>query len=128
MKHLRKPRVTRFVEAGVREASTIRTDGLSIYWHLGALGYEHESTTVGSHGDTATRTFPIVHVVISNLKRFVLGRHHATRGKHACRYVGEFMYRFNHRWIESDLFESLVDLCARCKVITYPQLKAAELR
>jgi transposase-like protein len=127
VRHLRKPRVTQFVEASVAPEATIRTDQLPIYRHLGALAYEHEGSKVGSHGDTATRLFPTVHTVISNLKRFVLGRHHATEGKHASRYLGEFTYRFNHRWWEANLFETLIDLCARSQVITYPQLKAAEL-
>jgi transcription elongation factor Elf1 len=128
VKTLHKTRVTRFVTATLAQGCRVRTDKLGGFQHLRTLGYDHEAVKVGTHSKIATKIFPQVHLLISNLKRFLLGRHHAIAGKHASRYVGEFTYRFNQRWREANLFDSLLKSCVRSKVITYPQLRLAELR
>lgn len=127
VKTLRKPRVTRFVTGAVAAGARVRSDKLGGFRHLSSLGYDHEQVKVGEHSRIATKVFPRVHLLISNLKRFLLGRHHAIAGKHAPRYLGEFAYRFNHRWNEAGLFRSLVKTCVQSQVVTYPQLCAAEL-
>jgi len=124
---LNKRSAERFARSRLDAHCGVRTDGLSIYRGLGALGYVHEAVTVGSHGTKAVTTFPWVHTVVSNLKRFILGRHHAIAGKHAVRYLGEFAYRLNRRAREANLFELLLDTCTKVAAITYPQLKAAEV-
>ncbi len=40
---------------------------------------------------------PWVHIVISNLKRFLLDTFHGVQGKHLQEYINEFCYRFNHK-------------------------------
>ena len=71
---------------------------------------------------------PGIRNVASNLERFILGRHHALAGKHAVRYLGEFAYRLNRRHQERNLFAMLLDTCTKVKAMTYPELKAAEVR
>lgn len=116
-----------FVRRRLVTGSCVRTDGLSIYRGLAALGYDHEAVRVGTHGTKAVTVFPWVHTLVSNLKRFVLGRHHAIAGKHAVRYLGEFAYRLNRRWQESELFAALLVTCTQVRAMTYPELKAAEV-
>ena len=128
VRHFRQGRVHAFAQARLNRDCTICSDGFVAFTGLSTMGYRHRSMKVGSNTDLGVRRFPLVHLVISNLKRFLLGRHHAIASKHAIRYVGEFLYRFNHRWQESDLFERLATACVRDSAITYPQLKAAELR
>lgn len=124
---LNKRSAERFARTRLDSRCRVRTDGLSVYQGLSTLGYEHEAVVVGSHGTKAVTAFPWVHTVVSNLKRFILGRHHAIAGKHAVRYLGEFAYRLNRRNRESDLFTLLLDTCTKVQAMTYPQLKAAEL-
>ena len=69
-----------------------------------------------------------VHTVVSNLERFILGRHHALAGKHAVRYLGEFAYRFNRRNQERNLFAMLLDTGTKDQAMTYPELELAEVR
>jgi transposase-like protein len=126
-RRLNKRSAESFAQTRLDGACRVRTDGLSIYQGLGALGYVHEAVVVGSHGRKAVTAFPWVHTLISNLKRFVLGRHHAIAGKHAVRYLGEFAYRLNRRCQESELFAVLLDTCAKVETITYSELKAAEV-
>jgi hypothetical protein len=45
-----------------------------------------------------------VHLMISNLKTWLLGRFHGVSRKYLPAYVAEFMYRFNRRRSPPDLF------------------------
>ena len=126
-RRLTKRNAEQFTQTRLNACCRVRTDGLSIYQGLGRLGYKHEAVVVGSHGTKAVTAFPWVHTVVSNLKRFILGRHHAIAGKHAVRYLGEFAYRLNRRCQESDLFAILLDTCTKVQAMTYPELKVAEV-
>jgi hypothetical protein len=70
------------------------------------------------------RFFPWVHIVLSNLKRFLLGTHHKPEAKHLPRYVAEFAYRFNRRGQEGSLFHRLTRACLSTNTITYKDLVA----
>jgi hypothetical protein len=128
IRNLRPARAAAFANARLAPGCHIRSDASSIFARLAEQGYRHESEKVGYDRNRAVRRFPLVHRVISNLKRFLLGRHHATAAKHAGRYVGEFVYRFNHRWQEADRFQRLLKRCIAQWPVTSPQLVAAELR
>jgi len=52
-----------------------------------------------------------VHVVISNLKRFLLGTYHGVSSSHLQEYLNEFCYRFNRRQWELQLPNRLLSLC-----------------
>jgi len=70
------------------------------------------------------RFFPWVHIVMSNLKRFLLGTHHKPEAKHLKRYLAEFSYRFNRRQQEGSLFHRLTRACLSTSTITYKELVA----
>lgn len=117
-----KPTVTSFVRDCLQPGCTIKTDAMGGFSHLSQLGHAHRCTPIGTDKANASKLLPTVHMLISNLKRFVLGRHHAIGGKHAGRYVGEFNYRFNQRRHESHLFATLFQTCVNTQVITYKEL------
>ena len=117
--------VNEFVWNCMTPGCTVRTDQMPSFGDLPRFGYQHEVLPHGSDPKQAHKRLPKVHMLISNLKRFILGRHHAIEGQHAERYLGEFNFRFNHRHQESNLFALLVQVCARARVITYPQLTSA---
>lgn len=126
VRNFRKPTVQRFVAACVAAGSQVKTDWMGGFAQLARLGYVHERRVQGRKRDAAA-TLPLVHRIISNLKRFLLGRHHAIAGKHAPRYLGEFRFRLNHRHEEAHLCELLIERCAKAQVITYPDLCRAEV-
>lgn len=128
VRQFRQHRVNAFAQARISRDCTVCSDRYVSLAGLANMGYRHRTEKAGSNSDRGVHLFPRVHLVISNLKRFILGRHHAIAAKHAVRYVGEFLYRFNHRWKEGDLFERLAKQCAATASITYPKLIAAELR
>lgn len=81
-----------FVCENVQEGSHIVTDGWDGYAKLKAAGYRHEVRLGGAE------LLPHVHLVISLLKRWLLGTHQgAVRPKQLQYYLEEFTFRFNRR-------------------------------
>lgn len=126
VRNFRKPTVRRFVTTCIAPGSRVKTDWMGGFAQLAGLGYEHDRLVQGRARGAAAK-LPLVHRIISNLKRFLLGRHHAIAGKHAQRYLGEFRFRLNYRHQEDHLCEKLIRLCIESQVITYPALCRAEV-
>ncbi len=99
-----------FVVSKIVPGSTIETDGLSVYRVLNGIDFIHEAY-VTENGSKAKELFPWVHLVIGNLKRFILGTHHHADPKYLRFYVSEYCYRLNRRFHEDDLFEHLMKAC-----------------
>ena len=92
-----------FIQEHINQGAHIRTDGWSGYQNLPTLGYEH--TAVNS------KELNIAHLVISLLKRWLLGTYQgAVSPIHLGYYLDEFTFRFNRRTSQSrgKLFYRLV--------------------
>ena len=122
VRNFRKPSVAAFAQACLQPGCTVKTDAMGGFHALTPLGHSHHRLTIGEDKSQASHLLPTVHMLISNLKRFLLGRHHAIGGKHAQRYLGEFNYRFNCRRQEASLFTTLIQTCITTQVITYSEL------
>lgn len=96
----RTPDLTRaslhgFIGQAVEPGSTVRTDGLNSY--LGLSGYMHDRQVQSAQPDGA-HLLPLVHRVVSLLKRWLLGTHQGAIGQdHLEYYLDEFTFRFNRR-------------------------------
>jgi transposase-like protein len=87
-----EPAVWEMVEPG----STVRTDGWRGYNRLAALGYQHR--VVHKTADLGENLLPLVNLVASLLKRWLLGTHQgAVRHSHLEYYLDEYTFRFNRR-------------------------------
>src|SRR5712692_1920501 len=64
--------LTGFVKATVEEGSTVLTDGWHSYSGLPAMGYQHKPEVEGKR-ERAVEILPLVHIVFSNLKTWLLG-------------------------------------------------------
>lgn len=73
-------------------------------------GYKHQKEIV--KGRNAHKVLKWTHILISNAKAFIQGTFHGVNKKHLQAYLDEFCYRFNRRWSENQLFDSLVTACA----------------
>jgi len=113
-----------FVDSRVKAGSTLWTDRFASYGGLSWRGFPHAAIPLRDDRDLMKRFLPWVHIVLSNLKRFLLGTHHKPQPKHLSRYVAEFAYRFNRRWKERSLFHRLTRACLSTNTITYKQLVA----
>jgi transposase-like protein len=71
---------------------------------------EHQSRPTPA--EKVDEWLPWVHIVIGNLKRFLLGTYHGVQGKYLQEYINEFCYRFNRRRWEPEIPARLLAACA----------------
>jgi transposase-like protein len=78
----------------VESGSCVETDGLPAYNGLAKAGYRHLVVRTDDREDL----LPQVHLVVSLLKRWLLGTHQgAVASSHLDYYLDEFTFRFNRR-------------------------------
>jgi transposase-like protein len=114
-----------FIIQAVEPGSTIVTDGWEGYNGLEAHGYTHEVRIMRSLGDSKNRLLPLVHRVVSLLKRWILGTHQgAVSPEHIDYYLDEFTFRFNRRTSQSrgKLFYRLLQHAMAVEPTTYGQI------
>lgn len=116
--------VRNFLREKIKLESALVTDRFASYTGLSARGFSHAAIPMRDDPEMARRFFPWVHIMLSNLKRFLLGTHHKPQAKHLGRYVAEFTYRLNGRWHEANLFAQLTQACLSTNTITYRDLVA----
>lgn len=116
--------VRALVDTQVKAGSTLWTDQFASYGGLSWRGFPHAAIPLGDDRNLTRRFFPWVHILLSNLKRFLLGTHHQPEPQHLNRYVAEFTYRFNRRWQERSLFHRLTRACLCTNPMTYKDLVA----
>ena len=93
---LTKSSLHSFITGSVEPGSIIVTDGLSAYG--GLEGYRHEPIVIGKKSQTASELLPRVHLVVSLLKRWIVGTlHGGIQANHLDYYLDEFTFRFNRR-------------------------------
>lgn len=91
-----------FVRDSVVPGSIVHTDGWLGYSPLESNGFRHQVTYLKGNKNTASELLPRVHLVISHLKRWLLGTHQgAVSHKHLDYYLDEFTFRFNRRRSQS---------------------------
>lgn len=113
-----------FVTKNVEKGSRIITDGWKGFSGVGKKGYEH---TVHNQklATTDEEMLPHVHLIVSLLKRWLLGTHQgAVDEKHLQAYLDEYVFRFNRRKSAQRglLFYRLLESAMRTKTITYNEL------
>lgn len=114
-----------FVKDCVETGSTVKTDGWNGYDGLESLGYLHEVAKIKGQKQEASEVFPNVHLIISLLKRWILGTHQGSVSKkHYGYYLDEFTFRFNRRTSASrgKLFYRLLENAVCIKPTTYGDL------
>jgi len=111
-----------FVVNNITLGSTVRTDGWIGYGGLRALGYAHEPVVVEGDPELLDSHLPMVHLVFSNLKTWLLGTHHGVSPQHLQAYLDEFVFRFNRRFYPMTAFNSALGLAAHRVPPTYEQV------
>jgi hypothetical protein len=88
-----------FVTENVAVGSTVRSDGWQCYERLNEFGYTHDPLVMGGDPAQAEQHLPMIHLVFSNLKTWILGTHHgAIEPQHLQAYLNEYVFRFNRRF------------------------------
>jgi transposase-like protein len=86
-----------FIKENIEPGSTVITDGWPSYASVGENGYNH---VVPSKFEVADENnlLPHVHMIISLLKRWLLGTHQgAVQEVHLQAYLDDYVFRFNRR-------------------------------
>jgi len=120
----------RFIQETVAPGSVIHTDGWKGYRKVRTLGYEHEVTILKGKKESASELLPRVHLVISLLKRWLMGTHQgAVSHKHLDYYLDEFTFRFNRRKSKNrgKLFYRLAQHAVSIEPVTLSTILHAEI-
>jgi len=113
-----------FVKENIDAGSNIRTDGWRGYNQLKKQGYNHSISIQGSN--IGGNPLPLVHMVASLLKRWLLGTHQgAVSHEHLEYYLDEFTFRFNRRTSKhrGKLFYRLLQNAVRVEPVPFSQIK-----
>ena len=114
-----------FVRESVASGSIVHTDGWLGYLPLNRSEYQHEVTYLKGNTKSASELLPRVHLVISHLKRWMMGTHQgAISHKHLDYYLDEFTFRFNRRRSKSrgKLFFRLAQQAVAVDPVTLQQI------
>jgi transposase-like protein len=112
-----------FVEDYIKPGAIVVTDGLKSYSFLEGMGFQHETCVMSSPptddiDGEAESNLEHVHLVVSLLKRWLLGTHQgAVTPHHLHSYLDEFAFRFNRRTSthRGKLFYRLMQQAAQAK-------------
>ena len=119
--------LTSFVHASVQpEESTVFTDAWGAYVTLRELGIDHRPHK-GGHGRQSVHLLPWAHTVFGNLKVWLRGTFHGVSPKHLQRYLDEFVFRFDRRWRETELFIRVLHRALDAAPFPYHQLTAERI-
>jgi hypothetical protein len=119
--------LTTFVRHNISPGAAVRSDGWQGYGDLTKMGYDHHPLVMDGDPEKAEAHLPMIHLVFSNLKTWVLGTHHGRiEPRHVQAYLNEYVFRFNRRFYPMTAFNSVLGLAARSTSPTYAQLYSGE--
>lgn len=119
--------LTDFVKENLALGATVRTDGWIGYQGLPEIGCRHEALALNGDPGKAEAHLPMIHLVFSNLKSWIMGTHHGRiEPKHLQAYLNEYVFRFNRRFYPMTAFNSILGIAARSVPPTYAQLYSGE--
>ena len=116
--------VEKFVMENVEPGSTVITDGWSGFSSLGTSGYTHV-VPKKFEVDDPENILPHVHMIVSLLKRWLLGTHQgAVQETHLQAYLDEYVFRFNRRKSANRglLFYRLLECAMQIHPVTQDEL------
>lgn len=119
--------VVSFVTDNITKEATLRTDAAPCYESLSGFGYIHDPLKIAGDPEKAQGHLPMIHLVFSNLKTWILGTHHGRIERHHLQaYLNEYVYRFNRRFYPMTGFNSVLGLAAHAASPTYEALYSGD--
>jgi len=105
------------------EETVLHTDGFGAYYGFPKAGVRTKQQIQGNPR-RAGEILPWVHRVFGNLKNWIRGTFHGVSRKHMQCYLDEFVYRFDRRWREVEVFEFVLQRALRGDPLPYHRLVA----
>jgi len=133
--HLRLSRVKTFsceavkiwAEQHLDPESLVISDGLGCFNSFTSGGHIHfVRITDDSRDPERIKPFNWLNIIIGNVKNAIRGTYHGVSQKHLSRYLGEFSFRFNHRFRLELMVPALINLAAKSNPIPQHQLRLTE--
>ncbi len=111
-----------FATDNIEPHSHVTTDGWLGYANLATMGYDHECAVLEGDPEKTEKALPMIHLVFSNLKAWLLGTHHGVSTQHLPSYLDEFVFRFNRRFYPMTAFASVLGIGMCVAAPTYDAL------
>ena len=119
--------ITSFVKENIAPGTNVLSDGWNGYNDLPSMGYLHSPLVLAGDPNKAEAHLPMIHLVFSNLKTWILGTHHGRiEPRHLQAYLNEYVFRFNRRFYPMTAFNSVLGLAAHAASPTYAQLYSGD--
>jgi len=93
-----------FAESSIKEGALIVTDGGAEFASMVEGAFDHDSHDQLGQAKVSERHLRRVHLFFSNLKTWLRGTFHGVSLKHLARYLDEYVYRFNRRFVDPRTF------------------------
>lgn len=111
-----------FVARHITKGIKVTSDAFKSYAFLKSE-YVHNPIITSKQNDR-DNVLPKVHIVIANLKMWLLGTYNRLPSKHLQKYLDEFEFRFNRRQNIYYIFDKLLYRCLYTKTCTFAELTA----
>ena len=98
------------------------TDDWQGYAGLKERGFDHLAVAERGSAKVAEEYLPLIHLVFSNLKSWILGVHHGVDPQHLQSYLNEYTFHFNRRFYSFNSFRSLLGIASDSTSPTYEKL------
>lgn len=115
-----------FARMAIAPGSDIITDDRSGYASLKKHDFKHKAVAENGNPEVAKQWLPLIHLVFSNLKAWLLGVHHGVAPQHLQAYLNEFTFRFNRRFYPFNAFRSLLNIGVDSESATYAELYSGD--
>jgi len=97
----RTTEIAQWAKRHLTASSLVVSDGLACFGGVRKAGCRHQAiVTGGGHDSVKIEAFTWVNTM-GNLKNSMHGSYHAISDRHVPRYLAEFCYRFNRRFIQA---------------------------
>jgi hypothetical protein len=101
----------------------VRADGWSGYGDQREHGAKHQALVQGDPTHAA-QILLWSHILFSNFKGWLRGIFHGVSRRYLPRYLREFVYRTNRRWLEPNLFFYVLRRAVRGESLSWDRLTA----
>jgi len=123
----KKKTLEKFAIENIARGTEVVTDDWVAYDDF-YKAYDHQPITLDAPAEEKAELMPLIHLVFSNLKTWLLGTHHGVSPKHLQSYLDEYVFRFNRRFYPMAGFHSVLGIAAGKKGPEWDELYSGERR
>ena len=119
---LNQEQVCAWAKEHIEDPAHLHSDALLALKGLSQAGFTHESYVIKDDLNLRDSLFMMMNTVMGNLKRYLLGIHHALSPQRLQRYLSAFSWRFNQRYDLEQAFKNAIVAVFYSKPLTHQNL------